>query len=171
MSVTIDSTFSIYRMLQRIQNEPVTLRDRPTMTHISYTIEDATRLNRARNRIFSGFQRFSKVLPQMQRYREIAAFAESVYIFGVPDVDLPPIDGVIYVPLMVTDALSNEWFVISAGPLFNSALCSAERSHIHDQDAARQFEGLWTFHAEMVDILQDWLSSAVDAQPLMTMHR
>jgi DICT domain-containing protein len=166
MSITIDPTFSVYRLLQRINQEPVVLRSRPVMTRISYTIEDATRLNAARNRIFAGFQRFSKVLPQMQRYQEIAAFAESVYIFGVPDVELPALEKVTYVPLENNDFLSKEWFVISAGPTFNSALCSNELTHIDDPDSQRQFEGLWTFNKEMVDILQGWLSSAVDAPEL-----
>ncbi len=166
MSITIDPTFSVYRLLQRINQEPVVLRSRPVMTHISYTIEDATRVNTARNRIFAGFQRFSKVLPQIHRYQQIAAYAESVYIFGVPDVEPPAIEKVTYVPLLEADFLSKEWFVISAGPTFSSALCSNELTHINDPDSQRQFEGLWTFNKEMVDILQGWLSSAVDAQEL-----
>ena len=106
------------------------------------------------------------MLPQVQRYREIIPFAESVYVFGVPDVELPALERVVYVPLAPNDYLSKEWFVISAGPQFNSALCSNERTQIDDPDASRRFEGLWTFNQEMVDILQNWLSSAVDAQPL-----
>lgn len=169
MTIVIDPTFSVYRLLERINQGPLVLRDRRTMTRISYTIENATRSNHARNRIFSGFQRFSKFLPQENRYREIAAYAESVYVFGVPDVELPAIQNVTYVPLTTSDYLSREWFVISAGRNFNSALCSNELTHIDDPDETRQFEGLWTFSGGMVDILQSWLSSAVDAPALELM--
>ena len=166
MNIAIDPEFTIYGLLQRAQGESPVLRDRPTMTRISYTIEDATRKNQAYNRIFAGFQRYSRVVPQLHRYREIARYAESIYIFGVPDVDLPAIENVLYVPLSKTDRLAHEWFVISSGADFSSALCSTERSHIDDPDNQRRFEGLWTFDTAMVEILQKWLSSTVDALPL-----
>lgn len=52
MTIVIDPTFSVYRLLERINQGPLVLRDRRTMTRISYTIENATRSNHARNRIF-----------------------------------------------------------------------------------------------------------------------
>lgn len=167
MSIVIDPDFSIYELLRRANAESPVLRDRATMSRISYTIEDMTRIDGAPNRIFAGFQRFSKVLPQVERYRQIAHRAESVYIFGAPDVDLPVIERVTYVPLKTSDTLSREWFVISTGADFTSALCSVELSQIDDPDHHRHFEGLWTFDAGMVDILQNWLGSAVDAPPML----
>lgn len=162
----IDPDFSVYQLVRRLYNGPMEIRNRRLMTQVSHTIEDVTRADRQRNRLFSGFQLFSKFLRQMPRYREIAQHAEAVYVFGVADVPLPPIPRITYVPLSLTDQLSKEWFVISVGPSFNSALSAVETTNITDPDHLRSFTGLWTFDANMVDILQEWLSSAVDAPPL-----
>lgn len=162
----IDPDFSVYQLVKRLYNGPMEIRNRRLMTQVSYTIEDVTRVDKQRNRLFSGFQLFSKFVPQMTRYREIARYAESVYVFGVADVPLPPISGITYVPLTFNDHLSKEWFVISVGPSFNSALCAVETTRLTDPDHLRSFTGLWTFDANMVDILQEWLGSAVDAPPL-----
>mgnify|MGYP000057317860 CR=1 FL=1 len=162
----IDPGFSVYQLVKRLYNGPMELRSRRLMTHISHTIEDTIRVDHKRSRLFSGFQRFSKFLGQERRYRQIAAYAESVYVFGVNDVSLPPIPRVTYVPLSPGDRLSQEWFVLAAGPGFGSALCAVETTRITDPDHLRAFNGLWTFDADMVDILQEWLSSAVGAPPL-----
>ncbi|MGQ9889205.1 MAG: DICT sensory domain-containing protein [Aggregatilineales bacterium] len=162
----IDPDFSVYQLVKRLYNGPMELHTRRIMTQISYTIEDMIRVDQQHNRLFSGFQLFSKFLPQEQRYRQIAAYAESVYVFGVDDVCLPSIPRITYVPLSPSDRLSKEWFVLSAGPAFSSALCAVETTNITDPDHLRAFKGLWTFDADMVDILQEWLSSAVGAPPL-----
>lgn len=162
----IDPVFSVYQMLRRIYSGQMELRSRRMMTKISYTIEDITRVDAHRNRLFCGFQYFSKFPPQEQRYRQIAANAESVYVFGVADITPPAIPRITYVPLSPNDHMSREWFVISAGAAFNSALCAEERTSITDPDHVREFSGLWTFDDNIIDILQEWLSSAVDAPPL-----
>lgn len=115
---------------------------------------------------FSGFQRMSKFTPQIERYRKLAALAESVYVFGIPDISLPEIPNVMYIPLKPTDQLAREWFLVSYGPDYFSALATEEITEIDDPDDARVFRGIWTFDSVIVRILNDWLTSALDLSPL-----
>ncbi len=164
---TVDPTFSVYRLIERMQQERMILNHRRTMSLISYEIENAARVDGVPIRIFAGFQYLSKFLPQVKRYQQIAAAAESVYVFGVPDVEPPVIANVQYIHLKPSDRLTKEWFLIAHGGDFSSALATEEISQFTDPDDQRQFKGIWTFEVEIVTIMYDWLTSLVDARPLL----
>jgi class 3 adenylate cyclase/DICT domain-containing protein len=166
MPIVIDPQFSVYRLVERVEAQGTLLRHRRTMSLVSYEIENATLVGGVQTRIFAGFQRFSKFLPQLARYEQIASQSESIYIFGIPDVQPPAIPNITYVPLSSDDQLANEWFVISYGHEYCSALATKEVTRIADPDGARLFKGVWTFDLEMVSILEDWLTNSVDARPL-----
>lgn len=171
MTAVIDPQFSVYHLVQRIQQQSAMLHHRRTMSLVSYEIENATIRENVRSRIFAGFQAMSRFLPQVERYRRLAANAETVYVFGVRDVEPPPIENVTYIPLSADDQLSREWFLVSYGPEYFSALATEEVTRMTDPDASRVFKGLWTFDPDLVDILAEWLTSAVDAKPyLYTMN-
>jgi DICT domain-containing protein len=133
---------------------------------MSRAMEDVILLDGAHGRIFSSFQRMSRFLPQAERYQKLAEKAEHVYIFGEKDVEVPIIPNTTYVFLSKTDALVKEWFVVAYAPEYQSVLATRELSDIDDPDDIRTFQGIWTFDRNMVDIIQEWLSSAVDAHPL-----
>ncbi len=167
MSIVIDPDFSVYWLVQRQQQANLLLNHRRTMSITSYEIENATLLDGARTRIFAGFQYLSKFLPQMQRYRRIAERAQLVYVFGVPDIAPPPIANITYVPLRPEDQLAKEWFLLSFGRNYFSALATEEQTHFTDPDHQRVFKGVWTFDLPMVQLVHDWLSSALDLPPLI----
>ncbi|MGF1505803.1 MAG: DICT sensory domain-containing protein [Anaerolineae bacterium] len=162
MTVVIDPVFSVYRLTQRDTDYSL-LRHRRTMSVVSYEIENATLLDGAENVIFSSFQRMSKFLPQVDRYTRIAARADQVWVFGIPDVAVPPIPNVTYVPLEAKDQLAKEWFLVSYGPGYASALATEELTHIDDPDDMRQFRGIWTFDRRLVNVLYGWLTRIVEA--------
>ena len=163
---TIDPTFSVYRLIERIESHSILLNHRRTMSMISFEIENATLIDGAKSRIFAGFQYMSKFLPQAKRYQKLATSAESVYVFGVHDVQPPALPNINYVSLSATDRLAREWFVISHGTAYSSALATEEVSRFSDPDDQRQFKGIWTFDMPIVAIMHDWLASLVDAHPL-----
>ncbi|MBC8099819.1 MAG: hypothetical protein H7Y11_10280, partial [Armatimonadetes bacterium] len=74
---------------------------------------------------------------------------------------------VTYVKLEPGTQLAKEWFLVSYGKDYFSALATEEQTHITDADEDRRFNGAWTFDVELVTILHDWLSSAVKAPPLV----
>lgn len=164
--IAVDSAFSVYHLVERVQSSSTLLNHRQTMSYISYEIENATLVDNVSNRIFSGFQYLSKFIPQIPRYRRIASTAESVYVFGVADVEPPAIDNITYVRLQPTDQLAKEWFLISYGREYYSALATEELTKFTDPDHERMFKGIWTFDLNLVGIIEEWLTSLVDAHPL-----
>ena len=146
MSVNIDPNFSVYNLTTRVdEQETAHLNHRRTMNVISYAIEDISVVDEVQTRVFAGFQRMSRFLPQVERYTKLAAVAESVYIFGIPDVEVPQIPNLTYIPISKHDRLSREWFLVSYGRDFHSTLATEEISHIDDDDDERVFKGIWTF--------------------------
>ncbi|MDX2077950.1 MAG: DICT sensory domain-containing protein [bacterium] len=168
MPINLDSSFSVYHLVERLHNKDTQLlQDRKTMNTISYEIENATLVDSANTRIFAGFQKMSKFLPQIKRYTRIAQKAEAVYVFGIMDVEVPEIPNIIYVPLEKYFQLAKEWFLVSFGTPFGSALATEELTNIDDPDEQRQFRGVWTFDVSMVAILDEWLNRTVDAQAIL----
>jgi hypothetical protein len=166
MEAAIDPTFSVYGLVGRVEQQSTLLSHRRTMSIVSYEIENATLIDGARTRVFSSFQYMHKFLPQVARYRRLAETAESVYVFGVPDCDLPSIPNVHYVPLSPTDQLAREWFLISFGRDYCCALATEEQSRFTDPDDQRVFKGIWTFNLSLGSILEAWLTSTVGARSL-----
>ena len=61
--------------------------------------------------------------------------------------------------------LTKEWFVILDAPQLSCTLATEEISAINAQDNQRLFHGIWTFNPDMTTILQEWLSSLLNARP------
>jgi DICT domain-containing protein len=167
-SLAVDPHLSVYHLVKRTKTLNAFLNNRQAMLLISYEIERA--LFKTRARVFAGFQHMSRFLPQEARYRKLAETSESVYVFGIMDVFPPPIAGIRYVPLRKDDQLAREWFLIADSPQYFSALPTEEVTPLGLPDEQRQFEGAWSFDEELVTILQEWLSSLVDAHPLGDLH-
>jgi len=166
MTIVIDPEFSVYALVKRVREQSTLLNHRRSMSLISFEIENACLHGNASGRVFSGFQYMSRFLPQAARYQRLAAKAEHVYVFGVPDIQPPPLPNITYVPLRPEDQLAKEWFLVFHGQDYQSALATEELTHISDPDYARRFQGIWSFDLDIVSILEEWLSSAVDAPPL-----
>lgn len=161
----VNPIFSVYKLVERVQHDVALVNHRRTMTIISNEIENATLKDNAQTTIFSAFQRYSRFIPQIERYKKLAQKAKAIYVFGVPDTTLPEIDGIVYVPLKPTDQLTKEWFLVSYGTDFVSALATQELTHIDDPDDQRVFKGIWTFEIELAAILHEWLSTTVGLRP------
>lgn len=170
--IDIDPTFSVYGLVDRVTRESTTLRSRKAMTLISHEIENATLIDKAPTRIFSSFQRMSRFLPQQKRYAQLAQHAQEIYVFGVQDIpeyQMPDLGhNVFYVPLRPDHQLAKEWFLVSYGPDFYSALATEELTDIDDPDHLRQFRGLWSFDLAMVSTLHEWLSGVVGLSPRLS---
>ena len=166
MELNIDPTLSVYHLTDRVQKQSTTLNHRRTMNIISYEIENATLIDGARTRIFSSFQRMSRFIPQVERYKKLAQKAEMVYVFGIPDVQVPQIENVTYIPLTTEDQLAREWFIISYGRGYATMLSTEEQSRFTDKDTERVFRGLWTFQPTLTSIIAEWLTRVVNAAPM-----
>lgn len=168
LNIDIAPDFSVYYLVDRVYRESTEVGSRRVMSLISAEIENATLFDSADNRIFSSFQALSRFLPQAERYRLMARTASEIYVFGIPDVPagrLPDIPGVRYVPLKPEHQLAREWFLVSYGPRYYSALATEELTQMTDPDEARRFRGLWSFELAMVSTLHEWLCGVVGISP------
>src|SRR5512141_156460 len=111
--ISIDPGFSVYALIERTETERLLLNHRPTMFIASSTLEDSILIDKARARVFVGFQRMSRFVSQVERYQRLAQNAESVYVFGIMDAEPSPIFRVQYIPLKETDQLAKEWFLVA----------------------------------------------------------
>ncbi len=156
-----DARLSVWGLVGRVQQRSLTLHQRRTMNIISHVIEDTTLIDHVPTRIYAGFQRMSKFIPQVKRYNGIAQHAQRVYVFGVPDVPPPDLPNITYVYLEEDAALANEWFLISRGNDYASALVTQEKTRFSDPDHLRRFQGIWTFDIDIINVLDQWLLNTV----------
>jgi DICT domain-containing protein len=157
----LSQDFSVYRLVARARENLSVLNHRRTMSIISHEIENASLVDNAQTVIFAGFQRYSRFVPQIERYQKLAQKAKHIYVFGEPDTTLPVIPNLEYVPLEPDFQLTREWFLVSYSEAYFSALATEEQTHIDDADAVRQFKGIWTFDLDLVSILYTWLMQTV----------
>ncbi|MGB7337988.1 MAG: DICT sensory domain-containing protein [Phototrophicaceae bacterium] len=160
-TINIAPNLSVYKLTKRSLRDVSVISGRRTMNIISNQIENSTLIDGAETVIFAAFQRYSRFKPQMKRYRQLAKQSNHIYVFGVPDEDLPPIENITYVPLNENDQLAKEWFLISYGRDYFTALATEEVTHIDDPDDKRQFKGIWTFDIAIVSMIYDWMAQAV----------
>jgi|GEM_PF-2402104 len=145
------------------------------MQAVSHVIEDQALTIGGSHKIYSGFQKFSRVKHQQERYQQILKNQNPIYLFGVPDAELWQDPFLKPVPLPYSNDfskpnLNQNWFVILHNPKFVSmALVSRELpnpnrpANAADKLVYRRFEGFWTYDlniiGQVVGILDDYLKT------------
>ena len=137
------------------------LGSRRSMQRVSSEIESAVVSGQIRTGFFAGFQKLSYFLPRARVFEQIAAVADGVWVFGIPDVTPPAIRGLTYVHLGENDPLVREWFVVVDAAEYCSALVAEDQSGFAVGQAERSFRARWTFAPEITSRLQRELGLAV----------
>ena len=165
MNVVINPKMSLFGLVDHINKRRLFANYRGSLVTISHEIENSVLNIGAQGRLFSGFQKMSFFLPQVNRYRRLALIAEHIWVFGIPDCTLPVIDNVSYVPLAEGDAMTREWFLVADAPEYFSALVAQDLSGFDVPDKQRVFRGIWTFDAAMVEQLHTAVAEMVGISP------
>ena len=163
----LETNLSLFKQVTRTVHAPLFTQSRPSLIKVSHEIENGVLCGTSGARIFAGFQKLSFLLPILPRYRQLAEVAESVWVFGYPDVPIPPIPGLHAVPLPEDHALMGEWFLVVESPNYFSALIARDMSGFDVPSAERLFRGVWTFNAPIVEMFQQRLSELVAIEPLI----
>ncbi len=146
------------------------------MEAISHVIEDQALNIGGSFNFYTGFQKFSRLLPQEERYKNLCKTGNYVNIFGIPDIqpwpDEPNLHAITLdkVPSLDEPSLTHNWFVVLNNPRFVSmALVARELPRAKNplRGAAsliyRNFEGFWTYNQTVIDqvvaILDDFIRS------------
>jgi signal transduction histidine kinase len=157
---------SVFDAIRLPREQQVFVGHRHSLLKISEAIEDIVLANRLPARVFAGFQKLSFFLPVYERFAELALHAESVWIFGVPDVVPPENPHLHYVLLEENHPLVNEWFLVVGADGYRNALIARDLSGFQVSQQRRRFQGTWLFDAELVDQLLDWFGAIVGIAPL-----
>lgn len=142
---------SLYRMISPDAGSSAFVNSVSLMNVISHEIEDTIINNQLPVDFYAGFQRFSSFMRQLRRYRRLAAVCRRVYVWGVPDVDPPPMPGIEFIPVAPDTDLAREWFLVVDTPQFYTALLTREETYGQElPKGARRFRGVWTYDPDTV---------------------
>lgn len=145
------------------------------MEAISHVIEDQAINLGGKFDFYAGFQKFSRLMPQEERYRKLSMLNNPINIFGIPDAQPWKAPNLkvftLQKPRSPEDSsLTHNWFVVLNNPQFVSmALIASELPQAKlsvrnpDKLVYRNFEGFWTYNQtvinEVVNILDSYIKS------------
>lgn len=127
------------------------LHSRRTMIALSHVIEEQAVAGGAQTVLIAAFQRLSLYAVEAPRYRMIAPHFAQIYVFGVPDVEVPDVPNVRIVPLEPSWPLVQEWSVIASGPRVAVGLLARDVEGFDPGRRSRSFEGQFTTDAALLD--------------------
>lgn len=161
----LDKSFSVYHLLHGDYLQQASVSHRKTMSILSHAIEIMALESPQPVRVFSSFQSMSFFLPLVDFYRDLAARAEHVYVFGQIDTELPVIDNVSYIGLEPDALLYREWFIVASSPTTALALVTEDQTSPDTPHRLRTFKGILTYDRPLINQLQTALSDAVGTEP------
>lgn len=146
------------------------------MQAVSQVIENQALSLSSPFKLYSAFQRFSRLKRQEERYRQLLVRGNPVYIFGLPDAPVSPAPNLHIINLEESagfdqPSLANNWFVILNSPqMVSMALVARELlATTRPRNAPakliyRNFEGFWTYDSEAIlqltAILDDYIQQS-----------
>lgn len=118
------------------------------MTEISHMIEGLITASPSVSDSHVSFQYFSRLAPQMDRYKLVAQSSRGLWLYGVPDAQLPELPNTTYVDTAGTP-LEQYWYVIAYGPGLSATLLAEEITPEERLPGEpRMYEGFYTFEAD-----------------------
>ena len=116
------------------------------MIEVSHLIEDTIINTPGVAETHVSFQYFSRIAQQHERYISVAEASKGLWLYGLPDVPLPPYKRVVGVDTTNT-ALEHYWFVIGYGAGFSMTLLAEEvlPDGPKANNEPRYYEGFYTF--------------------------
>jgi DICT domain-containing protein len=148
------------RITDLVRSQRFTLRSRGLMLALSHLIED-TAASLPMTTLFAAFQRYSLVVPQLERYARIAPALSHTYIFGLPDRQVPELPNTTFVALHEPWPLIHEWVVFAAGPQCYAGLFARDEEMRQPRKRARQFNGAWTTDISVIEQARQAVLSAL----------
>lgn len=153
--------FSLYRTIQPLAPDAITLMSVASMRVLSHAIEDAVLSGSPGTVLSAGFQRSSFFRLQEARYRRLAQVCSSISVHALFDIPVPVIEPITYVRLAEGSPLTREWFLVVNAPDFACALIAQELDA--PLSAPRRFQALFVTDGDVIDDMQTILPERADA--------
>jgi signal transduction histidine kinase len=149
MLTSTRSTSLLQDLLQSLPHIQPQIYFKASLTGLSHAMEDLVLDRPDRPLVIANFQHERFYRHEIHRYQQIAAHTDHLYLLTVPE------PGAIALPtsyptigLEPSDELAQEWHLIIVGTHYCACLIAREYAaplHTQALDAARQFQGFWTF--------------------------
>ncbi|BCX13367.1 MAG: sensor histidine kinase [Thermosynechococcus sp.] len=158
MANRIIATSVLEELLARLPHLRLQLYFKTSLTALSHAMEDQVLASEDAPIIIACFQRERFYRQEAHRYQRIATKSHHVYVLAAPETEFTNCSGdyetVAFDP---GDALTQEWHLTVLGKNYSTCLVCREvqRSPTHrfevlpPMDAARRFEGIWTFDRQV----------------------
>ncbi|NJL48417.1 MAG: GAF domain-containing protein [Leptolyngbyaceae cyanobacterium SM2_5_2] len=143
------------------------------MNVISHQIEDQIIHHQLPVDFYAGFQRFSHFPDQLRRYSRLGAICRRVYVLGIADYQPPSIQGIEFIELAPTSALTREWFLLVDTPDFWATLVAQEIERNRSfSKGERQFDCFWSYDEVVVDRISLLMSQIMETlyKPVQQRH-
>jgi hypothetical protein len=115
------------------------------MIEISHMIEGLINANRDASNTHVSFQYFSRVTPQLDRYKLVAESSRGLWLYGVPDAPTPDLPNTTWIDTSGTP-LEHYWYVVAYGPGISATLLAEEVTPADRLPGEpRMYEGFYTF--------------------------
>jgi hypothetical protein len=139
---------SLYQTVVNTTYDHIPLTTVGSLHTVSFALEDASLLSGPVIDLAVGFQSWSRMTPQLERYQALSKICRSVYIYGMADSTPPTLPNATFVPLEAHWPLAVEWFVIVRASGLRAALLAEE---IPTVDGRRQFRACFSSDAAAVE--------------------
>lgn len=127
-----------------------------SLTALSHAMEDRVLATSAQPLVIACFQRERFYRQEAHRYRRIAELTSQLYVLAAPETDFNNTsDAHEMIAFDSEDALSQEWHLVVVGDEYANCLMCREKNTLisdrtySDMDAARRFEGIWSFDRQV----------------------
>lgn len=118
------------------------------MISISHIIEGLITSSPKTSETHVSFQYFSRLVPQLDQYQNVAHASRGLWLYGVPDAEPPQLPNTTCVDTTGTP-LENYWFVIAYSPGISASLLAEEITpEKRLPGEPRMYEGFYTFEAD-----------------------
>jgi DICT domain-containing protein len=156
---------SLFNLVRQELNQslPIVRCTRATLVHLSHTLEDLVLSRHMPGMIFTGFQEATYWWEETERYRKLAQVAQQVSIFAGPPLPPESKAALLHITLSSDDPLRQEWFLAVLSEAFSVVLSGQECQVDAPNEAARQFDTLWSFEPRIVNSALDLLAEVVAA--------
>lgn len=143
------NNFSTYYAINPLSIQNIFSERRYMLANWSEGIESYLIASQLKTDMFVGFQQLQYFGPVFKRYQQIAKYAR-VWVFGEPNAEYPPVEGITYIHLNAEDELTHEWFVIIDHPQNGRMLVARETTENGTPHPERMFRGVLTNDAQMI---------------------
>lgn len=166
-------------LLQALPHLRPQLYFKSSLVALSHAIEDQVLQGQGSPWVFANFQKERYYRQEARRYQRISAMAQDVFVLATPEKDFAQTDLPYHtIPLDPEDPLVQEWHLIVIDAHYATCLVCRERLQMQrerpwqssDMDAARQFDGIWSFDRQItvqaaLALLPKILSYRPDLEP------